>query len=60
MSWFEDPRENNNGAFDFFNDHEEAMNWIIKIFGSFEAYKKSLQRNRKFQPSSTGWISTPR
>lgn len=60
MSWFKDPRTTNNGAYDHFSDHEQAMIWIIKIFGSFEAYKKSLQRNRKFQATESGWISTPR
>lgn len=54
MSFFEDPRENYNMAIEC-----NAVGSMIRIFGSYEAYYKSLPR-RYFQATENGYVSRDR
>lgn len=52
--FFEDPRENYNMAIE-----SDAVDSMIKIYGSYKAYYKSLPR-RYFQATGNGYVSRDR
>jgi hypothetical protein len=56
MAWFEDPRENYNMA--AYSGHE-AVESMIRIYGSYERYYKSLPR-RYFKATGSGYVSRDR